>query len=229
MSLFLINLQNKFEILKSLVGYINKLISKGENQTLDFKFEISNARKIAKTLASFANTDGGILLVGVKDNGAIAGIRSEEEIFMIDAAAKMYCRPEIKFEAKMWNVDGKQVLEIIIPQSNKKYHKALDDDNKWKTYIRKQDQNLLAPEILIRFYKEKEKKIIKINYSRKEELLFDLLRDYGEITQKKFSDLAQINLKQAEKILVDFLILDIIEISINEKDITFSFKKNQIK
>ena len=61
------------------------------------KFEISDARKIAKTLSAFANTDGGKLLIGVKDNGKIAGVRSDEEQYMIEAAAGLYCSPEVNY------------------------------------------------------------------------------------------------------------------------------------
>lgn len=46
--------------------YIYQLIKQGEHQQQDFKFEISDARKIAKSLSAFSNTDGGRLLVGVK-------------------------------------------------------------------------------------------------------------------------------------------------------------------
>lgn len=67
--------------------YIHALIAQGEHQQQDFKFEISDICKIAKTLSAFANTDGGRLLIGVKDNGKIAGVRSEEEQYMIEAAA----------------------------------------------------------------------------------------------------------------------------------------------
>jgi predicted HTH transcriptional regulator len=55
---------------------LKKLIAGGENQQLDFKFCVSDSRKIARTLAAFANSDGGRLLIGVKDNGSIAGISS---------------------------------------------------------------------------------------------------------------------------------------------------------
>ena len=65
----------------------------------DFKFEISDSRKIARTLAAFANTEGGRILIGVKDNGRISGISSDEEYHMIEAAAQMYCRPEIHSKA----------------------------------------------------------------------------------------------------------------------------------
>ena len=94
--------------------YIQDLINQGEHQRLDFKFEITDSRKIARTLVAFSNTDGGKLLIGVKDNGAIAGIKSIEEYHMIEAAAQMYCKPGINFDAKEWNIGGKKVLEISI-------------------------------------------------------------------------------------------------------------------
>ena len=71
-------------------------IAEGEHVRQDFKFAISDARKIAKSLSAFANTGGGRLLVGVKDNGQIAGVRSEEEIYMVEAAATVYCRPPLQ-------------------------------------------------------------------------------------------------------------------------------------
>lgn len=47
--------------------YIHALIAEGEHLQQDFKFEISDARKIAKTLSAFANTRGGKLLIDDKD------------------------------------------------------------------------------------------------------------------------------------------------------------------
>lgn len=63
------------------------LIAQGEHQQQDFKFEVSDSKKIARTLSAFANTDGGRLLIGVKDNGKISGIRGDEEYYMIEAAS----------------------------------------------------------------------------------------------------------------------------------------------
>ena len=90
--------------------YIYNLIAQGEHVRQDFKYEISDARKIARSVSAFANTEGGRLLVGVKDNGKIAGVRSEEEIYMIEAAARVYCSPEVAIECRIYKIEGKDVL-----------------------------------------------------------------------------------------------------------------------
>ncbi len=202
--------------------YIAELISEGESQTLDFKFEISNAQKIAKTLVAFANSKGGILLVGVKDNGKIAGIRTDEEVFMIESAANIFSRPKIKYEVKSWNINGKQVLEIKINEGKLKPYYAKNYDNRWKSYIRVNDQNFLANRVLNRYWKEKNNRKVKIKYSREVEFLLDYLNDYNDITFTEFRKRADISKKRAENILVDLLILEIIKINISEKNTSYA-------
>ena len=136
---------------------IEALIEQGEHQQLDFKFEVSDSKKIARTLSAFANTDGGRLLIGVKDNGNISGVRSEEEYYMIEAASKMYTRPEVPFEATRWEVNGKTVLEVYIAPSSDKPHTAPDKDDKFKAYIRVADENILANEVLVLAWQKKHK------------------------------------------------------------------------
>lgn len=86
--------------------YINRLISEGEHEHQDFKFAITDAAKIAHSISAFANNDGGRLLVGVKDNGNIAGIRSEEDIFVIEQAASMYCHPPQQIDITAFVCEG---------------------------------------------------------------------------------------------------------------------------
>ena len=102
------------------IDYIYALIAEGEHQKQDFKFEISDACKIAKTLSAFANTEGGRLLIGVKDNGRIAGIRSEEEKYMIDAAAELYCSPTINYSMQPYQIEGRTILIVQIEESKQK-------------------------------------------------------------------------------------------------------------
>ena len=135
-----------FASMKTLTDteYIHALIAEGEHQQQDFKFEISDARKIAKTLSAFANTDGGKLLIGVKDNGKIAGVRSDEEQYMIEAAAELYCSPEVNYIMQTYLVEGRSVLVVQIEESDRKPVYAKDETGKYLAYLRIKDENILA-------------------------------------------------------------------------------------
>ena len=198
--------------------YIQNLIAQGEHQQLDFKFEITDSKKIARSIAAFANTDGGTLLVGVKDNGAIAGIRSDEEIYMVEAAAQLYTRPEIKFKTREWLINGKTVLEVTIPKIKEVLHYAPNKEGKWRVYVRVNDQNLLVNKIWLQAWeKRKKQEDTFIRYTEKEKILLEYLEEHKSITLNKFSRIGMISRKRAEKILLNFIVLDIIEIVFTEK------------
>lgn len=206
--------------------YIQNLIAEGEHQRLDFKFEISDARRIAHSLVAFANTDGGRLLIGVKDNGVIAGVRSDEEYYMVDAAAKMYCRPPVPFRSKEWTINGKTVLEVIIEKSDDRPHRAQDKDDKWLVWIRVKDQNLLAPGILVKFWdKEKKSAGVYLKFTENEKLLLNYLENNDSITISKYSKMTGLSRVKAENILVRFMLLRTIDITITEKQTFFAIKK----
>ena len=205
-----------------MTTFIQRLIQQGEHQQLDFKFEISDAKKIARSMVAFANTDGGTLLVGVKDNGSIAGVRSEEEIYMIDSAASLYCKPEIKFSVNTWNELGKSVLEIKIPKSLTPPHYAQDDKGKWLIYIRVKDQNLLANSVWLKVLKRKQNpEGTMVRYRESEKILLDFLSENTFITLSKFSYIAVIPENKAETILVNLISLGIIEMEIREDDVYY--------
>ena len=198
--------------------HIHNLIQQGEHQKLDFKFEITDSKKIARSLVAFANTDGGTLLVGVKDNGAVAGIRTDEEIYMVEGAASLFCKPEVGISTKEWDINGKKVLEVIIPRSDERPHQAPNKDGDYKVFIRVADQNLLANKILLKVWKRQDKgQGVYIRYREIEKLLLDYLQEEGKITFSKFCRIACISKYKAETILVNFILLDIIEMVITEK------------
>lgn len=167
-------------------NYVQELILQGEHQQQDFKFEISDARKIAKSLSAFANTDGGRLLIGVKDNGKIAGVRSEEEAYMIESAANVYCSPEVRFSMSQHRVEGKVVLEVSIPEAENKPVCAKNEENKLLAYVRIADENILASPIHLEVWKQK--KGVKgklIEYTEIEKKLLDKLSD-GDFSMNRF-------------------------------------------
>ena len=139
--------------LKGIKGkfYIASLIEEGEHEHQDFKFAISDARKIARSISAFANNDGGRLLVGVKDNGVIAGVRNEEDIYVVEQAAEMYCRPSQKIRVTAFKTEAdKVVFRIEIDRAERRPVVVLEANGVRHAYDRVKDENILAPDLMVR-------------------------------------------------------------------------------
>jgi predicted HTH transcriptional regulator len=211
-----------------VIHYIKKLIEEGEHQRLDFKFEISDSRKIARTLVAFANTDGGTLLIGVKDNGNIAGVRSEEEIYMVEAAASMYCKPKVEIHFKKWIVDGKAVLEVLVPQSTQCPHYADAGSGKWIVFIRVNDENILANSIHIKVWKQQiRSKGVFIEFTEKEKFLLKYLETHETISLSKFCKIAILTRKSAENILANLISLGILNMVYTNQHFEYRLKNKK--
>jgi hypothetical protein len=196
---------------------IRTLITEGEHQQLDFKFEISDAAKIARSLVAFANTDGGKLLIGVKDNGIIRGVRSDEEKYMLENAAQSYCQPEVSFITKEWEIEDKVVLEVDIPYSKKRIHKAPDKNGEYKAYVRVKDQNLLANGVLMKVWmKRKKNQKIKFIYSKPVQEVLFYLRENPFITLEITKSISGLNKYKTEHLLSDLILLEVIELELSE-------------
>ncbi len=203
--------------------YIYTLIEQGEHQTLDFKHSITDSKKIARSIAAFTNTEGGKLLIGVRDNGSIAGVQSDEEFYMVQAAADLYCKPNVAFETKVWKIEGKTVLEITIPKTQgDKLTEAPTKEGKYKVFIRVNDQNFIVNNIYLKAWNIKKfGKGILIRYDRAEKALFDYLDEHKEITFSMFLSVSKLSKYKAEKVLINLIVLDIIAIEFTENRILY--------
>ena len=210
--------------------YILNLIKEGEHVHQDFKFEISDARKIAKSLSAFANTEGGRLLVGVKDNGKIAGIRSEEEIYMIESAASMYCQPEVQVVNRIFTVEGKHVLEVTVKEANEKPVYALDERKKRWAYVRIKDENILANIVHLNRWKhnKKEEKVMMV-YSEREQQLLTILAEHSPLTLNQCSKLSKIPRKETSVLLADFIRFKLVEEFFSEHTFYFQLAPEEEK
>lgn len=204
---------------------LKELIAEGEHQTQDFKYAINDSKKIARSLTAFANTNGGRLLVGVKDNGRVAGVSSDEEYYMIEAAANMYCQPPVQFETTLWEEDGKTVLEVIVPKSQQKPHKAPTKDGDYKVYVRVNDQNILANSVLLKVWsRQKKKQGTFLKLTQAENILLAHLSEHPYISMQAFQRLAGINRWTAEKILVNLLVIKVLEMELSENQCLYRLR-----
>ncbi len=189
-------------------------IQQGEHQKQDFKQTISNAYKIAKTLVAFANTQGGRLLIGVKDNGKISGVNPEEELYMIDYAAKRLCQPPVKYYSFVHRHEDREVLEVVIPESKNKPHYAIDEQSgKPVAFIRVGDQLRMASLTYLRYLKERHRydKPVRMKFSKIERRLLELLEEQP-YTMKQLAKRLNISYRRTRRILLSLLLMDVIQI-----------------
>ncbi|MBP5777663.1 MAG: putative DNA binding domain-containing protein [Prevotella sp.] len=137
--------------------YLLSLIREGEHQQQDFKYRVSDACKLAKSVSAFANTDGGRLLIGVRDDGHLSGVRSEEEIYMMHQAAYKYCKPEPSIKFDTFHVDGRTIVVATVPPSDKRPICAHDEEGKPRAYIRIADENIVASPVHLALWRETQK------------------------------------------------------------------------
>ncbi len=130
------------------------MVAEGEHVRQDFKFAISDARKIARSLSAFANNQGGRLLIGVKDNGVIAGVRNEEDVYVVEQAAERYCTPPQHVEFKAYRLDaGICVIVAEIEASPVRPVAVLEKDGTRRAYFRVADENIAAHPLMERAWR----------------------------------------------------------------------------
>jgi len=202
--------------------YLRKLIEEGEGQKLDFKFCISDSRKIARTLAAFANSDGGKILIGVRDNGSIAGIESDEEIYMVDTAAHLFCRPEPEFRIRQHTTGGKTIVEVDVAKGDKRPYQSKDESGRWLACFRHGDQNLAANRVLLQVWRKEEKgKGVLVKFGKVENQLLDYLKQNGSVTISRFRKMTKISARRAEAILSNLIVMKVLVMKASEKGFTY--------
>jgi len=206
-------------------------IAEGEGLHLDFKHCISDSGKIARSLAAYANTDGGSLLVGVRDNGTIVGVSSDEECYMIDTAALLYTYPVVDYSTINHIVEGKTVLEVVVEKSDKRPHYAPDVRGDMEVFVRCADKNILAPSELVRYWRLSKSFVpSEFFYDDIIKLIVKEIRINGFVNKEFLVHFTGLPKRKIEDILVNLMLMRVIEIDMDEKSVRFVFTeeyKNQ--
>ena len=176
--------------------YIYGLIREGEHQQQDFKYRVEDPVKLARSVSAFANTEGGRLLIGVRDDGHISGVRSEEEIYIMHQAAYRYCRPEASIRFDTYHIEGRTVVVATVPPAAKKPVFALEPttdggDMRQRAYIRIADENILASPVHLAIWREEQQaQGVTFSYGDNEKCLMAAMT--GATTQEEWLPLNHI-------------------------------------
>ena len=198
---------------------LRNLVKRGEGSQLEFKLKTNHPEKIIRGVVAFANTNGGILLIGVGDDKTIRGLKyADEDEYLLVRAINNYCFPRISYTIERVSLyDEREVLVIRVPRSPTRPHYIIPDpvadpDNK-KAYVRVADKSVQASREVREILKgEQAARDIRFSYGDKEQKLMQHLGEHNSITVDLFASIAGISRKIASRTLVLLVLANVLEI-----------------
>lgn len=98
---------------------LKRIITEGENAEVELKQSFHSVQEIAKIISAFANTQGGLLILGVSDKGAIEGIKENPDMIqqrISNSNATIHPSPIIN--VKIHIIDKKKILVIAVHKAD---------------------------------------------------------------------------------------------------------------
>jgi ATP-dependent DNA helicase RecG len=187
------------------IDEIKKIIRNGENSYIEFKEEDIKAKELAEEIVAFSNSEGGIILIGVDDEGNIKGVKDDKIEETVMNICRNNCIPHIIPIYESIEVEGKRIAIITIPKGfNKPYYTA---DHKY--YIRVgTTKRIASKEELLRLFEVSRSlhfDISPVKGTSIKDLNIDIIRDY--FMKYNTFDLFEESKESVERILVNADIL----------------------
>ena len=114
-------------------------IQQGESKKLEFKSQLVDKKKLAKTIVAFSNTAGGKFVIGVGDQGEIVGVDTVSVTGLIDQLANMIddsCMPQIRPHIYTENIQGKILVVIEVFSGYQKPYYLKSEGIEQGVYVR---------------------------------------------------------------------------------------------
>jgi predicted HTH transcriptional regulator len=204
---------------------VKKLATRGEGLHIEFKRKANHPDKIAKEFVAFANATGGVLLLGVDDDGTVAGVKHAEGDLHVIREALKKSKPPLLYTEKTIPLSGtKSIVWYTVPESKTKPHHLTEADGA-HAYVRVHDKCLKASKQLCEVLKRSSKqKNIQFVYGEQEKLLMQYLEVHNTISLSECETLLKINTWKASRKLVLLVLAGVLEITPTEKGDLYSRK-----
>ena len=156
-----------------------ELIQKGESSFVQFKETINNINQLSQEFSALANTQGGLILIGVSDNGEIKGLSGEQIHKLnqwISNAASQNVKPPLSPLTEIVTIGEQNILVVKIPLGYSKPYYT----NEGVAYVKMgADKRIAPPEEILRLFQSAGK----------------IFADEGEISGTTVNDIDEKSLK----------------------------------
>ena len=97
---------------------LNEIIKSGESQDIEFKQSLHSSQDISKLMCGFANTFGGVLVVGVNSKSEVVGLKKDLDFMQqrISSAAQAVS-PPLMPSVELHEIKGKKVIVAVVQKA----------------------------------------------------------------------------------------------------------------
>ena len=152
-------------------------------ENINSEFKELYVSDIKKTVVAFANTEGGILYIGVNDAGEIVGVQNVDEVMQqVANTLKDSIAPDIMPFVKICGIEksGKQIIEVVVQNgTNRPYYIREKGLKPSGVYVRQGSSNQpLSDEGIRRMLLDATGKNYETMRSMQQMLTFDVLQKH---------------------------------------------------
>jgi predicted HTH transcriptional regulator len=209
---------------------VKYLASQGEGLKIEFKKKAAFPEKIVKEFIALANTAGGVVMIGVDDDGTVSGQKFiEEEIYVMEKAIQELIFPKLDYELFRIDLNAKKGVAVFKLEKSSNRPHFLKVDKKRHSFIRVEDRSVQASiEVWEILKRSKNPKDTVFTYGRKEEVLLKYLAESEKVTLKEYSKLAKIPKFLASKTLVRLVLANVLRIHPQESEDYFTLREQGV-
>lgn len=205
--------------MESINNTLKDLIDNGKDINTDFLLHIENTIEVAQMFASFNNTNGGRIIVGVNDSQKIKGINPIDEKRLISECIKERCIPVVKWNSSVHQIGRHLILVVEILKSNGQ-SKVKNENGVLIPYYRIEGNVVQENKILKQVaMMAKHKVSLEINLSNNAINFLKQINTLSPISLSQLYKTSNLSLKEVDEIVVSL---------IHNGKINLIFRNNQI-
>lgn len=208
---------------------LERLVANGEGQRLEFKRKVRHPDKIAREFVAFANSGGGTILIGVGDDGEIAGLKDPlGEAYILEQWLEKHVSPPLPFQrAEIDITSSRKVLYYKVESGEEKPYRieASNDFGQLRklAYVRLADMSVRASRELTQILRfSKRDKGVNIQVGEREKILLQHLEHHQDITLASAQKLLNLNKRKTSGLLVLLTRAGLLNIQASEKGDRYS-------
>lgn len=204
---------------------LRKQVAGGEGLQMEFKRKVAYPDKVARELIAFANTLGGVLLIGVDDDGTLPGVRyPEEEIIDVKRALQKHAQPRVGIKSEVLALNKKKfVVRLVVAPHPQRPVFFVHPDGKKECYVRHNDQSMKASYEMREIIRQsKWKKDIQFTFGEAESKLFSYLQVHSSITLSQFRAAVPLSRNEASAKLIKLVLANLLRITPSDKGDLYS-------